>query len=255
MKTLFLAWQDPQSRAWFPIGKLTSNGSFYEFAYLHGAEKAQAACGFQPLHSFPSFNEVYQSQELFPLFANRLMRRSRPDFGNYIEWLNVPHQADDPIAILARSGGRKATDTFEVFPTPEPDENGLYHVHFFSHGLRYLPACSNERIVKLRAGEELYVMHDLQNPYDPNALLLRTEDCYTIGYLPRYLVHDACKLLDQDSQDLHVHVERINHAPTPLRFRLLCNMTTQWAKGFQPFSGDEYQPITEKPVLSTGATC
>lgn len=243
MKILFLAWQDPQSRAWFPIGKLTSDGSSYKFVYIHGAEKAQTECGFQPLHSFPSLNKSYQSEELFPLFANRLMRPSRPDFEDYIEWLNVPHQADDPIAILARSSGRKATDTFEVFPQPEPDEDGLYHIHFFSHGLRYLPTCSTDKIASLRAHERLYVMRDVQNLYDPNALLLRTEDCYTVGYLPRYLVQDACELLDQDSQGLQVHVERINLAPTPLRFRPLCNMTAHWADGFHPFSGDEYQQM------------
>jgi len=248
MKTLFLAWQDPQSRAWFPIGKLTSDGSSYKFVYIHGAEKAQVECGFQPLHSFPSLNKSYQSEELFPLFANRLMRPSRPDFGDYIEWLNVPHQADDPIAILARSSGRKATDTFEVFPQPEPDEDGLYHIHFFSHGLRYLPTCSMDRIASLQPDEQLYVMRDVQNPYDPNALLLRTGDRHPVGYLPRYLAHDACELLDQNSQGLQVHVERINLAPTPLRFRLLCNMTARWADDFHPFSGDEYHPILEGAV-------
>ncbi|MEH2319266.1 hypothetical protein [Nostoc sp.] len=31
MKTLFLAWQDPKSWAWFPIGRLTFDGTKYQF--------------------------------------------------------------------------------------------------------------------------------------------------------------------------------------------------------------------------------
>ncbi len=245
MKTLFLAWQDPKSRYWFPIGRLTFDGEQYHFVYTRGVIEAKDQCWFQPLHSFPSFDKVYTSVELFPLFSNRLMRRSRPDYKNYVEWLNIPQHEDDTIAILARSGGKKATDTFEVFSCPEPDENGLYHIHFFVHGLRYFPKCSIERVNQLRGNEQLYLVHDAQNPYDPNALLLRTEDKHNVGYCPRYLVRDVHELLQREPKLLHVHVERVNQAPTPIQFRLLCNMTAEWHKDFRPFSGQEYQPIVD----------
>ena len=74
------------------------------------------------------------------------MRPSRPDYQDYIQWLNIPQHEDEPIAILARSGGRKATDTFELFPCPERNEDGFYHLHFFVHGLRYMPECSIEGV-------------------------------------------------------------------------------------------------------------
>ncbi|MEH2456180.1 hypothetical protein [Nostoc sp.] len=125
MKTLFLAWQDPKIRAWFPIGRLTYDGTKYYFVYTHGATEAQVKYGFQLLLSFPDLNKVYTSVELFPLFYNRLMQRSRPDYKNYIQSLNIPEGEDYPVTILSRSGGRKVTDNFEVFPCPEPDENGL----------------------------------------------------------------------------------------------------------------------------------
>lgn len=243
MKTLFLAWQDPQSRCWFPIGRLTYDGNYYQFVYTQGVEKARNRCKFQPLPSFPSFNKVYESVELFPLFSNRLMRPSRPDYKEYIKCLNIPQNEDDPIAILARSGGQKATDTFAVFPCPEPDENGLYHIHFFVHGLRYFPRCSIERVDELRKDEPLYLVHDAQNRYDNKALLLRTEDRHNVGYCPRYLVNDVHDLLQQNPQLLHVHVERVNQAPTPIQFRLLCSMTAEWPRDFRPFSNREYQSI------------
>jgi len=44
--------------------------------------------------------------------------------------------------MLARSGGRRETDTLTVFPIPEPDSEGRYRLHFFLHGLRYLPPCA-----------------------------------------------------------------------------------------------------------------
>lgn len=243
MKALFLAWQDPKSRFWFPIGRLTFDGKYYQFVYTHGVQAAQAKCGFQVLHSFPELTKVYTSIELFPLFFNRLMRPSRPDYKNYVEWLNIPQHEDDPIAILARSGGRKATDTFEIFPCPEADANGLYHIHFFAHGLRYLPECAIERISQFQTSEQLFLANEFQNPYDPHALILCTREHHIVGYCPRYLVEDALEMLRQNPQLVHVHVERVNPAPTPLQFRLLCNMTAQWSKGFRPFSSQEYQPI------------
>lgn len=83
---------------------------------------------------------------------------------------------DPSISLLARSGGRRPTDSFEVFPVPERDSQGQYHVHFFAHALRYLPTESRQRIHTLQIGDELHLLHDLQNSVDSRALLLRTQD-------------------------------------------------------------------------------
>jgi hypothetical protein len=246
LKTLFLAWQNPVSRAWFPIGRLTFDGKLYRFVYIQGAITAQQNGDFKPIWAFPELDKVYESPELFPLFANRLLRHSRPDYPDFVQWLNVPEHGDDPIALLARSGGQRATDTFEVFPYPEPDEQGRYHVHFFAHGLRHLPTETHPRIHQLKPGELLYVAHDCQNPYDSKALLLRTEDLYIAGYCPRYLVNDVFDLLYRSPEKLQVLVERVNLPPTPLQFRLLCNLTAEWSADFQPFSDPIYQPLAKE---------
>ncbi len=242
MKTLFLAWQDPNTRTWFPIGRLTYDGEEYQFSYVRGALQAREQCGFNALYSFPEFNQVYKSTIIFPLFSNRIMRSSRPDYKNYIERLNIPEKEDEPINILARSGGRKATDTLEVFPCPSQDENGLYEMKFFARGLRYFPLSSVERILKSEPGELLYLSHELQNPYDSKVLMLCTKDHHNVGYCPRYLNNDFHVLLENLNSVL-VRVERVNPAPTPLQQRLLCNLTAEWKSGFSPFSGNEYQPI------------
>lgn len=248
MKTLFLAWQAPQSRAWFPIGRLTYNGQTYTFCYTQGALSARRE-GFLSVYSFPELEKVYRCDELFPLFSNRLMKPSRPEYSEYLKWLDIPQDSDDPIALLARSGGQKATDSFEIFPKPEPDENGLFHIHAFAHGLRYFPDCNIERVNSLEKGEPLSLMQDRQNPVDPFVLILRTEDLHDVGFCPKYLSEDVSELLSQTDFQLNAVVERVNLAPTPIQFRLLYSLTAAWPSGFRPFSNSDYGALHERSLV------
>jgi hypothetical protein len=251
MNTLFIAWQDPKGRSWAPIGRLTYDEGHYEFAYLKGAELAQKTSGFEALTSFPDLTKVYRSDELFPIFSNRLPSPSRPDYSEFVEWLNIPQGQADPIAVLSRSGGRRVTDSLEVFPNPEPDASGNFSIHFFAHGLRYLPKESVERIDHLREGERLLLCYDFQNPHDPKALILRTNDAYPgdrhiVGYCPRYLLEDAFKVLEEEHGLSEVAVERVNLPPAPLQVRLLCRLKARWPSGFRPFSTGNFKLITSQ---------
>lgn len=246
MKTLFLAWQDPNSRTWFPVGKLTHEDGVYYFSYLQGAIEAKQKANFQPLWSFPDLYHRYSATDLFPLFANRLLRPSRPDYKDFVQWLNIPEQQDDPIALLARSGGQRKTDNFEVFPCPERDDQGNYHIHFFAHGLRHFPKETQQYVQSLQPGTPLFVTHDVQNSVDTRALILRTEDLHFVGYCPRYLTQDFFELICRLPEQVKVTVERVNAPPTPLQFRLLCNLTATWGEDFQPFSSPIYQPLLKE---------
>ncbi|MEQ8540563.1 MAG: DNA-binding protein [Coleofasciculus sp. D1-CHI-01] len=241
-KTLFLAWQDPISRYWFPIGRLTFDGRLYQFVYTQGVKEAEDKCAFQSLSSFPCLDKVYTSTELFPVFANRLMSRSRPDYSRFMEWLNIPNDEHDPMAILARSGGERETDTLAVFPCLEVNAQGQYHLYFFSQGLRHLPSSAIERINQFEATEKLKLAHQWQNNHESDALILTTEDHYIVGYCPRYLLAELFELI-QNSFNLEVQVERVNKAPTPFQFRLLCKMTFQANPDYHPFSSRHYQPL------------
>lgn len=249
MKKLLLAWQEPQSRYWFPIGQLTFDGTNYQFIYIQGVKKALEKSNFQLLHSFPERDRIYKSSELFPFFTNRIMRPSRPDYQNYIQSLNISQDKIEPIVILARSEGKKATDTFEVFPYPERNKNGVFNLHFFIRGLRYMPKSSIEKVKELKMGERLYLSQDAQNVYDPNALLLRTKELYNLGYCPKYLAEDITTLLKQNPESIFVEVEKINFAPTPIQFRLLCSLTIKCNDNFVFFKDEKYQPIIESPLL------
>lgn len=246
MRKLFLTWQDNKSRKWYPIGQLTWDGEVYRFLYIRGALSAHNEAGFRPPVSFLNFHEIYESSELFPMFANRVMPASRPEYKQTIEWLALPESANDPLAFMARSGGAKVNDKFEIFCYPELDIDSNYALHFFAHGLRYLPKGSIERIKQMQRGEKIQLALDFQNPFETNALQLHTPDNHIVGYCPSYLLADV-NMYIQRGNEIEVCVERVNDDATPLQFRLLCRLIMPQMTGFLPFSGNDYQPIAAKP--------
>lgn len=257
MNTLYLAWQAPATRRWYVVGRLTAELGVYRFVYTRGALRADHEAGFGSLSSFPELDRAYESDTLFPLFANRLMPQSRREYPAFVEWMSVPEDESDPIALLARSGGMRATDSLEVFPEPEQRPDGSYHIRFFVHGLRHFPPSSMERAKELRPGERLLLMRDFQNEHDPRAIMLRTSgetsgDVYPLGFCPRYLLEDLLALLERNPGQAKVEVERVNPPPAPVQFRLLCSLTMRWPEGFRPFAGPDYQAIPEhagEPIL------
>lgn len=248
MTQLFLAWQDPVRRLWFPVGKLTREGVHYRFEYLRGAEAAQRDAGFGPLRPFPDLDAIYLSDALFPTFQNRIMNPARAEFKEYLGWLDIHEGQPEPLTLLARSGGHRATDSFEVFPGPEVTANGEYQTAFFLHGVRYMPEAARHRVERLNAGEQLLLVPDPQNPVQADAIMLRTAehegscDRFLVGYCPRYLLEDLGHLLALRSRPI-VTVRRVNPAPAPSQLRVMCQLSAQCPSGFMPLSGDHFQPL------------
>ena len=241
MKTVFLAWQDPTTRSWWPVGRLTKKDGLFEFVYTNGAKKSPR---FIPLATFGKLDTVYESETLFPLFSNRLLNENRPEYNEFVEWLNFPESEHDPIAILGRTGGLRATDSLEIFPCPEPLPNGQYHIHFFVRGISHLPhPLVDDQIRSLKPGDRLLLLADFQNPYDDFALALRPEEpALIVGYCPRYFARDAHEVLQGCDVQPIVRVERVN--PTaPYQLRLLCSLTACWPAEFVPCSGELFQPL------------
>lgn len=259
MKTLFLAWLDPIARRWYPVGRLQKDRGEYEFRYTEGALSARKEAGFQPLAAFPELTSTYRSSELFALFSNRLLPRSRPDYREFIEWLHIPENEVEPFVILARSGGRRATDTFEVFPEPQVDENGIGVLHFFVHGIRHSAEGAVQRAESLVAGEQLLLMHDLQNPHDPNALALRTGaaspgDLHLLGFCPRYISEEVLPVVEENPGRVQVEVVQVNPPPAPAQMRVLCSMRLPIGVTAELFRGPKYLPLTaqEEPARKAG---
>ncbi|MEX2121036.1 MAG: HIRAN domain-containing protein [Pirellulales bacterium] len=243
MNSLFVAWRPPMPdpTGWRPVGRLEHDGELYRFWYTRGARKP----GFRPFAQMETLDQVYESEELFPLFANRLLPKSRPEYEAYLRWSGFQiANPPDPILVLAVTEGIRQTDAVEVFPCPTPDAGGCYLNKFFLHGIRWLPAPAVERISRLAPGEPLKLMLDLQNDYDPNAVAVRTKaDRMQIGYVPRYLAHDVWQLVGGCGVEfIKLSVDRVN-PDAPLHNRVLCRMHACWPDGFRPCSGEDFEPI------------
>jgi len=258
LEQLFVVWQDSESCKYFPVGhlKYIDDGvkQYYQFVYIKGASEA-LEYNFDPFLAFPNLEEKYLSQELFPFFANRLLPRSRKDYNEYVESLELSPEHATPIEIMARSGGRRTTDSVEVFSPPSnghtsSGERCFINYFFLAHGLRHMRACAQDLAKELKPGDQLFCMHDIQNPVDKHALALRTEEYCCIGFLPRYLLNDFWELIRMDG--VRVTVTRVNPSPAPVQQRLLCEFQATPTKDFQPCGSDLYRPYASSKSTANG---
>jgi hypothetical protein len=241
MKSLFVAWQNINSRKWAPVGRLTHENGLYRFVYTRGAENEP---DFKPFGPMQDLHQAYKSDELFPIFANRILAKNRPEYSEYLQWLGMSESKYDELEELGRTGGLRATDSLELFPCPEPTAAKQYEVYFFCRGLRHLHTENQERARHLKIGERLYLMQDLQNDQDSMALLMRTCDPITlVGYAPRYYAAEFTQLIKStDTEQVRITVEQVN-VDAPIQYRVLCKLTSPWPLNFVPFSRSEFSPL------------
>ncbi|HFE38157.1 MAG TPA: restriction endonuclease, partial [Gammaproteobacteria bacterium] len=98
MKSLFIAWQDPESRQWAPVGRLSQRGGRFHFVYTQGAKDFS---NFTPFGRMSDLSAEYVSDELFPLFKNRVLTKSRPEYAQYLKWLGLDSVKYDALDELA----------------------------------------------------------------------------------------------------------------------------------------------------------
>jgi hypothetical protein len=248
MKALYIAWQDPQTRCWHTVGQLMreerDGQEVYIFSYTQGA---LASPRFRYLGRMMDLSKSYYSFELFPLFANRILNRSRPEYPDYVRWLALDPTADsDPMQLLARSGGKRATDELCVYPYPESNAQGEMELFFLSHGLRHLEPENLARISQLHSGDVLAFRQETDNLHDEFALVLEA-DAVKVGYCPRYLSKDICRIMDVTQ--VRLTVERLN-LDAPKQFRLLCKAVFSLPNGVGLFADNDYKRVVGDAVAA-----
>jgi hypothetical protein len=260
---IYLAWQDTvRTRRWFVVGRLRRlGGQGYEFVYTRGYEEARRVADMQPILGFMESNRRYLSEKLFPLFQNRLMSPGREEYATHLERLGLRREASgappEPLQILARSGGSRTTDSFEVFPAPQKvgPSGGprSYRISFFVRGIRYVPSDSQARASRCAPGERLLLLADWQNPHDEQSVMLRTEkDNHLLGWVPRYYSGDIHALRER-GLPIEVRVERVNPAASaPSWQRLLCRLEAPWPEDFRAFEAPEYEPLVHAECEAAG---
>lgn len=254
MKTLFLAWQAAQrqsegrlpSRAWYPIGQLEAapDRRTYRFTYTQGARRAQQEAGFAPLIAFPDISRIYEDDELFPLFQNRLLNPRRSDYPASLARMALAPDDADPIEVLGLSEGMRQTDHLQVFPRLQIEHDGRFHSRFFLHGWRHTNPASQERLQRLRTGEPLRVAIEINNPVASTAVQLQsTDDQMVLGWAPRYLVDDLVRACSVMPAEVTAQVCKINLPPAPYQQRLLVQLSGRFTEHYEPMSGSDFQPI------------
>lgn len=248
---LFVAWRtrDPNHPGWGPVGRLEFDGVLYRFFYTQGAKTLS---GFEPFAGMDDLNEVYTSEEIPPLFKNRLLSEKRPEYEAYLTWGGFDYRnPPDPLTLLAVTEGRRQTDAVEVFPCPSPDAEGCYFNRFFLHGIRWAEPAGRTYIEgRMQAGEELLLIPEPTNAHDPNAVAIYPQgESVRIGYAPRYLAHDIDALLGQcDDGFVKLTVSRIN-SNAPLQQRVLCQLRGCWPEGFEPCKSEAFLPLLSGVVV------
>lgn len=238
---LFVAWRRPDGLI-MPTGRLTqyltAEGPRFRFVYLKLAERQE---DFTPLPGLPRLHDAYDEPALFPVFANRLMPRDRPDYANFVQQLDLSIEAD-PFEVLARSEGVRATDRVEVFPAPVRAPSGELSTLFFARGIRHLDG-ANEAVAGLSIGDVLTLERDSENTVNGRAVLMNTRTGQCVGWMPDYLLDLVHELHELNGQWPSVTAEHVNGATTPAHLRLLCRLTAPWPDGYQPLSGPDFQPL------------
>lgn len=219
-KPVFVAWQSPESREWHVVGKLTQKDSLYSFKYLKGSQFCK---GFIPFSGMKDLSKTYFSEELFPLFKNRVLSKKRPEYPKFLDWLALDDHTDiSEIDMLGRSGGLRSTDTIQLFTTPSFDRSGSFEHDFFAHGLRHLSKSAKERVASIKEGETLKLCLDIQNSHDRSSIIIRASNpSEIIGYCPRYLAEEVHRILLDDSSTISTVVKKFSN-DAPAYYQLMC---------------------------------
>jgi len=178
---LFVLWRAPDDGTRIPIGELWHESGRFAFGYVEDLQLAFDR-GFRLLTEFPerrTCDDPYRSPYLFPTFAERIPSPKRPDYQAILESWGV-EDGDDPLEILARSGGIQATDRLELAEYRASDDDLSESLQFRIAGMKY-----QDGEAEFHVGDHLELLRETGNAYDQDATLVLTRNGIRIGYVPR----------------------------------------------------------------------
>ncbi|MGC0326262.1 hypothetical protein ABIG06_006891 [Bradyrhizobium sp. USDA 326] len=256
LRRVYVAWQEPATRQWHTIARLTRVGGEYEFSFTRGAEKVAKVV--QGLFN-SRLTEHYVSTELISLFKNKIPPRSRSDFHKLAHWLNLRGDESE-FDMLGKFGLIPGSDGLLVYSEPLISD-AHYSVEFFVHGIRHVHGGLEDRhlhgdVLKwcesVSEGDQLLPMLDVQNQFDGNCIALRADEgTIVIGYVPRFYAPDMKIILSDPvlASTASFKVLR-NNFDAPLQFRLLCRFESAVKPGFNPFDDSDHEAETALVPLS-----
>jgi len=193
---IYLIWKDQKKHKQYIVGELSKNGQ-YEFKY--GYEVCEAIeTGFELLVAFENINKTYYSDILFPTFSSRLPDGKRRGIDKILKKYDLVEF--DDYELLKRSGARLPIDDLRFIDPIFSDEDREIKRTFCISGIKRYIGCDGkdcEISYELKAGEELSLVPDKNNPYDQYAIRLYDKRNKLIGYIPRYYSKSLTEKMDE----------------------------------------------------------
>jgi len=257
VRSLFIAWQDPESRRIFPVARLTRRRSGqYELRYI-AAVRAAVQHGFTGLPGFEDLESVHVSAELPAIFQRRPASRRRPPS----EPPGVPSRElsgelldATPITLFVRRPPGDALERLEAFAPPLRAPDGRRWGVFEARGVGRVQE-SAEVLEALTQHERVLLQAERENPYNPRALLITRRDGTRLGYVPDYLANELAAVGGRPEQlELEViEARRVTFAPAPRIYRVLCRYTCSAELGRVLFTSESYRSLSAAQPSSSSA--
>ena len=237
--------RNDQNPVWATVGKLSKESSVYEFRYTAGAHKLP---GVAPFPGLTDLEKVYQMEDIFSIFKNRLLSERRPEYKKWLSWGGFDDDAvPDAITVLSTLGSRRTADSLELFTGPLKQPDGNCYSQFFLHGVRHY--VTPEILERLKVGERLIIRDEDDNPHDSLAVAVDNNEQQCLGYVPKFFTNDIRHLSENCPDQLEVTVKRAN-VGAPSHYQILCQLNACWPEGFAPCTGGDFELIT--PDISGG---
>jgi hypothetical protein len=252
VRSLFVAWQQPETRRIFPVARLSRRRSGeYELRYI-GAVWAAREHGFLGLPGFEDLEAIHVTPSLPELFVQRAPQRRRaPPAGASA----AGEQLDAaPVALFVRREPGAPPERLEAFAPPLRAADGRRWGVFDARGVGRSPG--TEQVAQaLVPGERLELRPEPDNPYNPHALRILRADGAAVGYAPDYLANELAAVGGRaDQLELTLSdVQRVTFAPAPAVYRVACRYSCPAELGRLLFTSDSYRPVSPRAQPSSSS--
>ncbi len=258
VRSLFVAWQEPESRRIFPVARLSRRRSGeYELRYIAAAWAAREH-GFLGLPGFEELEAIHVTAGLPELFVQRSAQRRGT--GPLETSAAGQEQLDAaPITLFVRRQPGAAPERLEAFAPPLRAADGRRWGVLEVRGVGRSPG-SEQLALSLVPGERLLLQPEPDNPYSASALrIVRPAGSHgageQLGYAPDYLASELGAVGGRAEQiELTLgHVQRVTFAPAPVVYRVLVRYACPPELGRLLFTSESYRPVPPRDQASSSS--
>ncbi|WP_312124668.1 HIRAN domain-containing protein [Lysinibacillus boronitolerans] len=215
-KSLWLVWQNVNTRLFYHVGTLSFYDNQYIFQYTYqsdGPQKVNDALrnGYLLHPMFPELKKEYKSTNLFGAFKRRLPSEIRVDFQGILNDLHLTENYSD-MELLERTRGKLGSDQYS-FEKPLKIYDSVLKTSFYINGMSYQELPENWYDI-LKSHKNVRLQLEPENPVDENAIAIYSEFDVKLGYVPRFYSSGISALL-MSGMSPNIKVNYVNEEASP----------------------------------------